>query len=368
MTCEAVFILKRDIPIGVDPSVLDICYAAEKVSGPETIVGAQQIRGLWRIYPTAREHRTKLILNGIDLAGIHLTILARNPYIVNDDDGSEIPVTKLWISDIPISVANDDIETMLGRFDVKFRSKMVNELVRRPDGGLTRFLSGRRYVFINLPTNPLPRESKVGRMTCKLYYKEMPKDLRFVKCKRCFNYGHYARDCENEVVCTACGGEGHMRGSCDVASAGDMPVPVGPAASDIQEFPPVDVNKTLRQNISEVTVEVHNAFDALNNVNDADIDESTIDFQDCSEEFETELEEGDISVTATSSVPKGNSGTNRQSRVDRGRGILRASRSGSRRGSANFVRDRSDTPSKRLREGDSPTQPNTDAKKGKPGT
>lgn len=49
-TVEPVFIRRRDRPYAGDSDtrydVLDICLAAEKVSGKETILGAQETNGL----------------------------------------------------------------------------------------------------------------------------------------------------------------------------------------------------------------------------------------------------------------------------------------------------------------------------------
>ena len=46
---------------------LEICLAAEKVSGTETILGAQEIRGLWRVYPLTRTARNKLLIENLTL-------------------------------------------------------------------------------------------------------------------------------------------------------------------------------------------------------------------------------------------------------------------------------------------------------------
>ena len=53
------FLLRRDLPLNdsFKYDTLEICLAAEKVSGTETILGAQEIRGLWRVYPITRTAR-----------------------------------------------------------------------------------------------------------------------------------------------------------------------------------------------------------------------------------------------------------------------------------------------------------------------
>ena len=44
-----VYTLAKNVPD--DVNVYDLCFAAEKVSGPATIDGATCISGLWRLYP-----------------------------------------------------------------------------------------------------------------------------------------------------------------------------------------------------------------------------------------------------------------------------------------------------------------------------
>ncbi|KAK7485108.1 hypothetical protein BaRGS_00023648 [Batillaria attramentaria] len=122
---EPVFLRQRDLPARQDSTVLgdlnrtderycalDICLAAERACGKETIHGAQEIRGLWRIYPLTREARNQLLLEGIELRGRSVSLYNRNPSILNENNGIEVPTTRLWISDLPISVDNDDIESV----------------------------------------------------------------------------------------------------------------------------------------------------------------------------------------------------------------------------------------------------------------
>ena len=56
MAVEPVFLLRRHLPFGEGPryDTLELCLAAERESGLETVLGAQEIRGLWRVYPLTR--------------------------------------------------------------------------------------------------------------------------------------------------------------------------------------------------------------------------------------------------------------------------------------------------------------------------
>ena len=115
MAVEPVFLLRRDLPSG-DGSrhdTLELCLAAERVGGAETIFGAQEIRGLWRVYPLTRTARNVLLIEGITLRQQTVQVHDKNPVILRGGSGEEMPVTKVWISDIPISCEGKDIETAL---------------------------------------------------------------------------------------------------------------------------------------------------------------------------------------------------------------------------------------------------------------
>jgi hypothetical protein len=151
-TVEPIFIRRKDLPPTSDSdtkyNILDMCLAAERVTGRETILGAQEIHGLWRIYPATTEARGKLLVQGLTVRGIHMTVHGRNPYLTRAMPGSsgiDIPSTKLWISDVPLSIADEDIESAVEKLGVVARSRLISERVRNRDGKLTRFLTGRRY-------------------------------------------------------------------------------------------------------------------------------------------------------------------------------------------------------------------------------
>ncbi|XP_019631497.1 PREDICTED: uncharacterized protein LOC109475329 [Branchiostoma belcheri] len=86
---EPVFVQTSDIALNNedDPlSCLKICLAAEDVSGPISIIGAQpQGRGnaFWRLYPQSIDARLKLIQAGaITLRGQEASLLQKNPHVV----------------------------------------------------------------------------------------------------------------------------------------------------------------------------------------------------------------------------------------------------------------------------------------------
>ena len=122
-----------------------ICLAAERMRGSETIVGAQDIGGMWRVYPLSRQARNQLLSEGVCLRGHKVQAYDQNPFILSGQNDVAIPSTKLWLSDIPLSCANVDTESALSRLGVALRSKLIQENPRNRDGKLTRFWTGRLH-------------------------------------------------------------------------------------------------------------------------------------------------------------------------------------------------------------------------------
>ncbi|KAL8618388.1 hypothetical protein ACOMHN_050156 [Nucella lapillus] len=83
-TVQPVFLLNKLLPAAheVNYSVAEICAAAEKTSGFDSIEGAQWIGGLWRLYPKTVDARVALLTRGIVLRGISVQPRDKNPFIV----------------------------------------------------------------------------------------------------------------------------------------------------------------------------------------------------------------------------------------------------------------------------------------------
>ena len=225
---EPVFIKTQDIPDSgtVVPTVIEVCEAAEDVSGKHTIVGAQNIRSLWRIYPKTNQVRQTLLSRGISIRGVVLQVLDKNPFIVKDQNGREKPYTKLWVDYIPISVSNEEIEEALVRIGCELRSKAVEERARNRDGKLTHFLTGRRYVFITVPQNPIAKKLEIAdQFTASIYHKEMRSARKTPVCSKCLRVGHHQSTCNSEIICRACKNPGHRRGDpeCPIFNENEQP-------------------------------------------------------------------------------------------------------------------------------------------------
>ena len=138
---------------------------------------------------------------------------------MRDDSGQEKPSTKVFIDNIPISFADSEIEHALQKIGCELRSSIKAEQARNADGKLTRFLTGRRFVFVTVPTVPLDKTLKISIFTAKIYHREQKLAKKTVICSRCLETNHHVSHCPNDVVCSDCRNSGHKRGHPDCTSS-----------------------------------------------------------------------------------------------------------------------------------------------------
>ncbi len=71
-----VFVQNNSLPAfdKKDFSTAEICSYAEKTTGFNSIIGAQKISGLWRIYPRDKGGRQKLLIQGMTVRGVQVTV------------------------------------------------------------------------------------------------------------------------------------------------------------------------------------------------------------------------------------------------------------------------------------------------------
>ena len=81
-------------------------------------------------------------------------------------------------------------------------------------GGLTRWLAGRRFLYIEVPPHPLPPRLQIGPCKATLYHFEQKaaRQQQSATCSRCLAQGHTASICESDIVCRECRKPGHERG------------------------------------------------------------------------------------------------------------------------------------------------------------
>lgn len=233
-----VFIPCKNLPAVQDSdsqfSVRELCAAGEKTCGYGTVIGAQRIGGLWRVYPKNNQARIELLLKGIQLRGLTVSPFDKNPFIVRSADGDEeVKTTKLIIGNIPISYSNDEIEKKVVQMGCKPQSKLMMEKDRDERGGLTRWLTGRRFVYIQIPDQPLPTKINIGSATASLYHREQKFSPEHTTCSRCLVKGHYASSCPEEVVCKTCRRTGHKSGHPSCSLLRDVREAQAPASEQL---------------------------------------------------------------------------------------------------------------------------------------
>ena len=124
-----VFIPCRNLPDntenGIQYTVRELCA---RISGCNSIIGAQKIVGLWRIYPKSAGNRAMLLLKGMEVRNLTVNPFHKNPYTVKTSDGEkEVQTTKLIIGNLPISYSNDEIERKLIQLGCEPQSKLMME-------------------------------------------------------------------------------------------------------------------------------------------------------------------------------------------------------------------------------------------------
>ncbi|KAK7480617.1 hypothetical protein BaRGS_00028193 [Batillaria attramentaria] len=131
----------------------------KKQCGYGSIVGAQKIGPVWRVYPQNNDARVKLLIDGLTLRGHTVSCNDKNPLMVASasKNGQPIRTTKLIIGNIPISFNNEDIEQTVIKLGCVPRSNLFLEKDRDETGALTRWVTGRRFIYIDIPPEPLPQ-------------------------------------------------------------------------------------------------------------------------------------------------------------------------------------------------------------------
>jgi len=188
---EPLFILSREI-LGQDqyrPRPYDICIAASDIIGRENVLGAQNIRGIWRLYLKSREKRLDLLMKGMSLRGRSVTLYEKNPKATNNEDPNQ-KVEKVTIRMLPLSVSNEEVKTYLQSKGVDLTTEVRIGKERDDNGELTSFINGDRYAYAKSPLkSPLPRTVHIADQQCACYHSSQQNT-----CLVCNSIGHKTRD------------------------------------------------------------------------------------------------------------------------------------------------------------------------------
>ena len=157
-------------------SNLDLCQAAKRLLSGNHLIAAQRFGPLWHLYPKSLEARARLVGKNLEIGTYKkIMMFSKNPSNYVDDFGQPLPGTKLIIDKAPMPMSNTMIkERLMKEFGLKPRSGMKFE----PLGYQTAWLSGRRFMYIDLPTKNLPLTINIGNpsLPISLYYKEQDRN------------------------------------------------------------------------------------------------------------------------------------------------------------------------------------------------
>ena len=164
---KPVFLLNSDVDQenGNYLDTWEICTSVSEIvsGGSKAIDGAQRIGGAWRIYLKSSADpadRVLLLSSGINLSGVHVTLKDRNPFLISGRQNVES--TCLYVRNIPLSFDNETIKNELKSMGVEMLSELKYSRTRTPQGQLTNFKTGDRFVKIVVPTDPLPKKRILG--------------------------------------------------------------------------------------------------------------------------------------------------------------------------------------------------------------
>ena len=224
-------------------TVCEICYAVRDVVGRESYIdGAQRIGGLWRVYMKDPIARAQVLVTGISLRDMQVNMYDKNPYLHPGKE--DVETTRLYVRNIPLSYDNDVITDYLKNMDLEMLGSLKYVRARIPEGKLTNFKTGDRFVEIVVPDEPLPKKKAMGLFTASLYYKEQKQTTNEIECGNCRQTGHIRRNCPNEAVCYDCLKPGHKKGS-----------PLCPGLFSVETDKVNDAEKKMKKVKKQVVVE-----------------------------------------------------------------------------------------------------------------
>ena len=206
---KPVFVLAQNIPGEKTVELQEMYKAVSKSVNTKDIQGVQRIGGLWRLYITERENRIKLITQGLQIRDTSVRVYDKNPFLPHENENA----TRVLIKDIPLSVHENVILDELENIQCKVYGAIMYPKLR-VDGKLTQCLTGDRVVYIDPPTQPLPRFMRFHSFKARVFHHGQPDTESNVICSLCLQTGHHRSKCSNEMVCRHCRKAGHLQASC----------------------------------------------------------------------------------------------------------------------------------------------------------
>lgn len=178
---EPVFFKDNDYKDQPQLTSFEVCIAVGHVIGSSSVDGAQNIRGVWHIYTKSRASRLELLMRKeLLIKKQKLLLYDGNPFATRANETSE----KITIKDVPLSIANTEIEAFLLSKEIILTSPIKYSKIRDQDGIFTNYKNGDRFVYAKAPIT-LDRNVKIGDHRARVFYSG-----QFLNCKICGLPGH----------------------------------------------------------------------------------------------------------------------------------------------------------------------------------
>lgn len=192
-----------------------------KTISASIVKGIQKIGGLWRIYLSDQPSRIELISNGLHIRNASIAVFDTNPFLHANNENH----IRVLIKDIPLSVHDNTILTEFQNRKLKVSGKLILQRLR-VDGKLTECLTGDRVLYVEKPTQPLPRFMSFGYFKARVFHPDqIAIDNSNTVCTNCLLKGHHRSSCKNQTKCRFCGGEGHLQRDCTATTSESNTIP-----------------------------------------------------------------------------------------------------------------------------------------------
>ena len=176
-------VISKDDPVELKP--YEVCMAMSRAINRSEIEGAQNVREIWRLYLKTKDAKAKLLASGISIRNTKVNVFEQNPSATGLTTNANV-AEKIIIKDLPLSVSNAEVEEFLqGKEGLNVTSNVKYSYMRDPDGKLTSFKNGDRFVYAMTPVPVLMRNDKIGDRKVRIFH-----NAQFNKCEACGKPGH----------------------------------------------------------------------------------------------------------------------------------------------------------------------------------
>ena len=155
-----VFVMANSLPdFGKPIYGSEIAQSLIDVVGRENVDTVQKINGVWRLSVNNPKARLEILRRGFTVRNHSVSVLNENPYLIGGEETIQI-----IISNIPSSVADEEIKHSLRMEGLKIGTKFRYEQYRDNDKKMISVKTGRRFINIAPPQKPLPKKITVANI------------------------------------------------------------------------------------------------------------------------------------------------------------------------------------------------------------